>query len=119
MPNDFETANGFSVNDGSDAGLDADGDGMTNLQEYQAGTNPRSAASVLRINSVEKSGGDIVVTFPSVVGKTYRVEASPGVTGAWFILSDNLHGTNDLISVSDVEATDQGQQRFYRVGVTP
>ena len=42
MPDDYEIANGFNPFDPSDAGQDADGDGLTNLQEYQLGTNPRN-----------------------------------------------------------------------------
>ncbi|MFK8020929.1 MAG: Ig-like domain-containing protein, partial [Pseudomonadales bacterium] len=35
MADSFETANGFNPNDPADANLDADGDGLTNLQESQ------------------------------------------------------------------------------------
>ena len=42
MPDDYEIANGFNPLDPSDAGQDADGDGLTNLQEYQLGTNPHN-----------------------------------------------------------------------------
>jgi hypothetical protein len=119
MPNDFETANGLNPNSASDASIDSDGDGMTNLQEYLAGTNPRAATSVLRVSSIENSGGDIVVTFPSVLGKIYMVEQGNSLAGPWFVLSDKIPGTNDLVNVSDVEAADAAQERFYRVTVTP
>jgi methylaspartate ammonia-lyase len=42
MPDAWEVANGLNPLV-DDAGGDADGDGLTNLQEYQAGTNPQSA----------------------------------------------------------------------------
>ena len=42
MPDDYEIANGFNPLDPSDAGQDADSDGLTNLQEYQLGTNPHN-----------------------------------------------------------------------------
>ena len=41
MANDWETQYGLSINDGTDAALDFDGDGLTNLQECTAGTHPR------------------------------------------------------------------------------
>ncbi len=40
MPNDYETANGFNPFNNADGVLDADIDGLTNLQEYRLGTNP-------------------------------------------------------------------------------
>ncbi|HMO51721.1 MAG TPA: S8 family serine peptidase, partial [Kiritimatiellia bacterium] len=41
MPDGWEFFYGFNPLDPSDAELDADGDMLTNLQEYQFGTNPR------------------------------------------------------------------------------
>jgi len=42
MPDDWEVANGLNPNV-NDANLDPDGDGLTNLQEYKLGTNPKNA----------------------------------------------------------------------------
>ena len=71
------------------------------------------------MKSVEKAGGDIAITFPSVLGKTYTVEQAPSASGQWLPLSGNLLGTGDLITVLDVEAADLAAQRFYRVTVAP
>jgi len=40
MPDSYEENYGFDPNDPSDAAGDCDGDGVTNLEEYLAGTNP-------------------------------------------------------------------------------
>ena len=45
MPDEFETLYGLDPLDAADAALDPDGDGYTNLQECQAGSNPTSASS--------------------------------------------------------------------------
>ncbi len=42
MPDDFELANGFDPNNPADANEDADSDGLTNLEEFIAGTQPRN-----------------------------------------------------------------------------
>jgi len=42
MPDDWENAHGLNPNDPSDAGLDPDSDGLTNLEEYQNDTDPNN-----------------------------------------------------------------------------
>ncbi|MBK9139468.1 MAG: CotH kinase family protein [Verrucomicrobia bacterium] len=49
MPDWFEERFGLQVNNAADASLDLDGDGASNLEEYRAGTEPNSPASVLRL----------------------------------------------------------------------
>jgi len=119
MPNDYETAAGLNPSNAADANIDSDGDGMTNLQEYEAGTDPKSASSVFRITAVDISGGDVVITFPSVLGKTYRLEQRGSLSENWMLLSDNIAGTGSPIAIADVEAADQNLNRFYRVSVLP
>lgn len=43
MPNVWEWKYQFDYNDAADAATDADWDGLTNLQEFHLGTNPRAA----------------------------------------------------------------------------
>jgi VCBS repeat-containing protein len=41
IPDQWELLYGFNEQSSSDANIDSDGDGLTNLQEYRLGTNPR------------------------------------------------------------------------------
>ncbi len=43
IPDDYEIANGLNPNNPNDANEDPDRDGLTNLQEFKLGTNPRNA----------------------------------------------------------------------------
>ncbi len=45
MPSEWETLFGLDPANPADAALDPDGDGKTNLQEFQAGTNPKGTVT--------------------------------------------------------------------------
>ncbi len=80
MRDRWEDDNGLDANDPNDAHLDADNDGMTNLQEYYAGTDPRNPASRFEILDLEYEADHWLLRWSSVPGKSYRI--------AW---SANLH----------------------------
>jgi hypothetical protein len=54
MGDNFEGAFGLDAGDPGDAALDNDGDGATNLEEFQAGTNPtvNEPAVITIINTI-------------------------------------------------------------------
>jgi Tol biopolymer transport system component len=62
--------------DNSRAQDDADGDGMTNLQEYLTATDPTNSNSVfsIQISIVAVSGNNVLLTWPAVPGKSYLVQ---------------------------------------------
>ncbi len=104
---------------------DPDGDGMTNAQEYTAGTDPKSAASAFKVSQLQPSGNDTVVSFATVAGKTYRVEFSNTlVAGSWSpvltnnVPADNIAGTGGAVQITDTNGALQ-LHRFYRVVVLP
>jgi hypothetical protein len=100
-------------------GADPDGDGWVNAQEFAAGTNPKDGGSFLKIVAVTQSGGDVLVSFASVAGKTYRLESSSTLQGgSWSTVQDPIAGTGGAVQVADPGAAAQAK-RFYRVTVLP
>ena len=115
MPDDYETSVGLNaaVND---AALDLDGDGFTNFQEFIMGTLPNSGTSLLRPQAAP-SGADIVVSFPTVIGRAYKVEWSQTLANPWTVVQQGIPGTGGTINVPDTGATSQ-PRRFYHVVVS-
>jgi hypothetical protein len=80
-----------------DAAADADGDGMNNLSEVLAGTNPTNSASVFRVAAVTRAGNDVLVNWSAVGGKRYVVQASTGAGGSY---SSSFANISPVIAVS-------------------
>lgn len=96
---------------------DPDSDGVSNLNEFIAGTGPRDASSYLKVESMQAVGTIIRITFKAVAGKSYSVLFRDGIlSGPWTKLTDVPAGA----STRDVRVTDTTGRptRFYRL-VTP
>ena len=78
------------------ATADSDGDGTTNLMEYLAGTNPSSAASVFSPTS-HLADGNLVLTVPTVSGRSYRVWGTANLQGSW-TQHDTLSGDGSSVA---------------------
>ncbi len=109
---------GLTTNGSSCASCDPDGDGHTNLAEYQAGTDPTNCDSALRIISILPSGPDIVVAWQTAPGKTNALQASLSPTNyADIFLVTNT--TGPVTNYLDAGAVTSAPTRFYRVRVAP
>ena len=100
--------------------FDFDGDGETNVEEWAALTDPVSPASIFRATAT-RSGGNLVITFPSVTGKTYTLWQSGTLgLGSWSNSGQTALSGNGSTRTFTVTAPVGGVlQRFYRVLVTP
>ncbi len=105
---------------------DPDGDGMSNLQEYLAGTDPTNSASALRIISVVREGADVLVTWQTVGGKSYVLQFIPintiGYTNVFTDYSPLITmpaGPASTTNYLDVGATTNAPARYYRVRLGP
>lgn len=68
----------------ADPTADPDHDGMTNQQEFRAGTNPNQASSALSLSTVTSAGDRITLQWPAVIGKSYQLQFRTDLTsGAW------------------------------------
>ncbi len=114
MADDWEAAHSLNPQDPADALADTDGDGLTNLQEYQLGRNPVVADGVRFAALGALTNGLFALTIENVLGRTVTLESSTNLVD-WFPLT-NFPGTNGTIYLEDATATNA--QRFYRA-VTP
>ena len=119
MPDAWEDANGFNRNNPNDAALDADGDGMTNLQEYIAGTDPHNAGSKLKIDSIVINGGARDIRFQAIGGKSYTLLYRDSlVTGAWAKLKNGSLPPGPSLPLTLTDNSPATGGRYYRI-VTP
>jgi uncharacterized repeat protein (TIGR01451 family) len=118
LPDSWESGNGLNPFDSSDATTDADGDGLTNLQEYFAGTDPRATNSTVRIESVARSDGDVTITVRTVLGKRYELQSSTSLPNSWAVAALPVNGTGGLVPIVHRPPTND-TVRFYRVRVLP
>jgi hypothetical protein len=78
MPDLWEIQYGLNPKDAADAGLDLDGDGTTNLEEYQNGTDPTQApSSAFQVNVLNyPTGGNVYDTWLPEFGKVLRIQVT-------------------------------------------
>lgn len=101
------------------ASADPDSDGMSNSQEFIAGTDPMDKRSRLRVFAFNLESGNPVLSFESLLGQHYGVEFSENlVNGSWTALNSNVWGRTDSTTLTDTNAAGHNQ-RFYRVRVQP
>jgi hypothetical protein len=70
---------------------DSDGNGMSNLSEYIAGTNPNNPSETFRITSTASDGGGSrIIQWNSVAGRAYDVYYASQLAGTFSLMQSNL-----------------------------
>lgn len=89
MPNDWEITFGLNADLATDADLDPDQDGLSNLAEYLAGTHPKDPSSALTLQlSIEPSAG-VVVRFLAAAHRSYSIlQRDDPSLGVWRKIAD-------------------------------
>src|ERR1039457_3575954 len=69
---------------------DADGDGVSNLKEALAGTNPFDSNSYPHITAFGATATNFSVTIPCQLGKVYQLQSSTALAGGYWLLETGL-----------------------------
>ena len=105
---------GTTTNSQSYAGGDPDHDGMSNFQEFLAGTNPTNAASVFKVMAANPFASTNAVVLVTANGKVYQVLFRDSLNaGSWQLLADQVMGNGTNVYLPDPGAPAAGN-RFYR-----
>ena len=99
------------------ANADPDHDGMSNMQEYLAGTDPNNVNSVLRITNENFSSGgtSVALTWNSVATRYYYIEKTPSLSSPVWTDSDLGLITPDGSSTARTFTDANAPMGFYRV----
>jgi PKD repeat protein/endonuclease/exonuclease/phosphatase family metal-dependent hydrolase len=116
---------GSTTNPAAAANIDADGDGLNNLAEFLAGTDPTNSASAFRITSITTQGTNVLIAWTMGTGKTNALQVTSGGPGGSYA----TNGFADIFTVTnavgtttnylDVGAAINMPVRFYRVRLVP
>jgi hypothetical protein len=99
---------------------DPDGDGFNNAAEHAAGTNPKDAASALRILTLALQTQPLqaVLGWQSASSRSYIIEAAPGPDGPWGALGPAVPSAGDTTQTS-LSLLSGEPKRFYRIRLAP
>jgi uncharacterized repeat protein (TIGR01451 family) len=114
---DLHGLNPFSSAGSDGANGDPDGDGVPNVDEYIADTDPQDPNSNFKIVSVsysESSPGMFTFTFLSSPIRRYDAQVANPIAGTNFMTFETRYGTGLELSVTD---TNSLSNRFYRVNI--
>ncbi|HEY8241446.1 MAG TPA: thrombospondin type 3 repeat-containing protein, partial [Kiritimatiellia bacterium] len=98
------------------AGADNDGDSMNNAREFRAGTDPTDASSLFEvIEGVPLENGDVMISWSSQSGVTYRVERATNLLHGFSVFRAGIPATPPVNVFVD---TNQAPQlKLYRICV--
>ncbi len=116
MPDWWEAAHNLPVNIPAASTNDADGDGVSDLAEFLADTDPQNPASFLAITAISNAPAR-ALSFLSSYQRNYDVECATSFAPvAWGLLQGNVPGNGGAIIIADTNAA---PFLFYRLRTGP
>jgi hypothetical protein len=114
----WEQQYGFATNNVADGTLDFDADGMSNHDEFIAGTNPTNALSLLKLSFPTNNYSSLEFVAQSNI--SYTVQYRTNLTTAPWLLLTNLPGMTSVVRTITFPAPNPPltSERYYRI-VTP
>ena len=101
------------------ATLDPDGDGYTNLQESALGTNPMDFSSTFNVKTIERNGYSLTITWSSVSGKKYQVQAATQLNPSSWQDVEEVMTANSVETTKMVTVPADASAYFVRVNLVP
>lgn len=101
-----------------DGTADSDGDQLLDLEEWQSGTDPRDASSLLFVlPEFDPSAGELAaIHWPSEIGKRYILSQAATPTGPWNIIATDIAATPPTNSYPI--DTQNASRNYYRVAIS-
>jgi hypothetical protein len=111
----WEARYGFNTNNLDDGALDFDGDGMSNHDEYVAGTNPTNELSVLKL--IQTGPDSTVLQFVAETNTVYTLQTRTNLSAAVWSPVTNIFATTQQRTIQ-IPVVTPPKEGYYRV-VTP
>jgi YD repeat-containing protein len=98
---------------------DFDNDGLSDLDEYRAGTDPTDPQSLLKATLIKEGGAHYSVEWPTVPGRRYLLQYKDDLNSpVWTNLFDPYIATSQASSFYD-ESSNATTTRYYRLLIVP
>jgi hypothetical protein len=96
------------------ASADTDSDGLNNLSEWIAQTNPTNCESYFCIDSIQISSQEVTISWCSASNRVYSIECTESLTGEYQMLTSNIPYTVSSCTFPLLDI----KPKFYRLKVS-